>query len=429
MKQRILRRDSLKLSALLVSIGFLACLPTIGAGNRFFVLGGIGVTAVLLLGDLLLRGDFLLKKQKAVRIISKAIRMTLIDWGIVFLFLAGVISTASSFFLKESIYGLFKLAIYFVCYWNFVILTGIKNWNRYLFFAVMCATAWIIIGAMEQALFGAKSLATWQDPQLSFADRINRVYGTLGNPNLLGAYLLLTWPLFMLNGLRQWKCRKGWLNIFFAAILILLEICLIFQTGSRGAWLALAGQLFLLLIFCGCFVSWRWSLSLGGLALTGVIAFFLKKPNFLHRLLSVFSSHDNSSNSFRMHVWDACLHMFAENAFFGVGVGSKSFYEAYGIYMDSGYRSLGAYNLFLEIAVEMGMLGLMALFFLILSVMYQAYRQIKKHQIEGVCLSICLTGVLLSGLFDIIVLRPQIQILILLYLALLRNLSTPQRLL
>ena len=120
----------------------------------------------------------------------------------------------------------------------------------------------------------------------------------------------------------------------------------------------------------------------------------------------------------------SCWHIFKDNILFGIGTGSKAFYDAYGIYMDAKYSALGAYSLILEIMVEMGLLGLLSFIFLLYSLSESAYSFLKNNwNAEKFYILICLialSGLLISSLFDIVILRPQIQTLTCLLIALMR---------
>ena len=92
--------------------------------------------------------------------------------------------------------------------------------------------------------------------------------------------------------------------------------------------------------------------------------------------------------------------------------------------MDAKYSALGAYSLILEIMVEMGLLGLLSFIFLLYSLSESAYSFLKNNwNAEKFYILICLialSGLLISSLFDIVILRPQIQTLTCLLIALMR---------
>ena len=129
------------------------------------------------------------------------------------------------------------------------------------------------------------------------------------------------------------------------------------------------------------------------------------------RIASVFSFWDYSTNVYRLNVWSACLQLLKDNFIFGIGPGNYTFILGYGLYMNSAYNALGAYNVFLEIAVETGILGLF-IFSLILLVsflkLHILYWDGKYIFSLGIFISILI--LLTHGMVDTVFFRPQIFI-------------------
>jgi len=269
-----------------------------------------------------------------------------------------------------------------------------------------------------QLIFGAQSLATWEDPNVN--KKINRLYSLLLNPNLLGAYLLVTWT-FLLYFSKIAFLKKNFLFFLCLFILVLFNLLLIFKTASRGAWLGLFIQLILYFIF---FIQFfKINKLFKSFTIAGLISgffFIFSQQAFYERLTSLFTTYNHSSNSFRMYVWDSCLKMFFDNFFFGIGPGSKSFYQAYSLYMHANYSALGAYSLILEIGVELGILGLISFVFLFLSLLNKLIKNFtfflkpnlsfkkEKELWFNLCLALALSGIFVQNLFDIVILRPQV---------------------
>ncbi len=402
------------LSLLIASI-LLACLPIYGINdNKIFIIGGL----VLLLGSLTIANyrDFKIKTNT----------ISYIDCGVLFLLISCFIAFCASPFLNTSIKGLLKYVIYALYYICFLLLTKNQDNNKILLYSCLIGCFWVCLEGLNQVIFGAKELATWSDPSIPAFEKLNRVYSTLLNPNLLAAYLLPFWGLCFYFAYKAFTDEKNIIKTFLFSIFAFLIIYLISQTGSRGAWLALMGQIgtigLLLFIYLR---SLPIIFIMSFISISGIAYIFMKKA-FLHRLMSIFTGYEDSSNSFRLHVWDACLKMFNDSIFFGIGPGSETFYLVYGAYMHSLYSSLGAYSLVLETAVETGLIGLTSLFILVIACIYSSLKYLKlaKHTKNKLFIIIIFSGLVgwfLSGLFDIVILRPQIQIYIYLWLAILRN--------
>jgi len=179
-------------------------------------------------------------------------------------------------------------------------------------------------------------------------------------------------------------------------------LCIIF-TGSRGGYLGLI-SLFLFGFFISIYYlnykkhvfkslkNLLYIFTLIGivlLALYLVLTFVF--PMFTERLSTIFTLREHSSNSYRLNVWISCLQMFKENWLIGVGPGNETFRLTYGLYMKSGFESLGAYNIFLEFGIEAGIMGLL-IFCLLLLVF------------------LSLIGIITHGMVDTVFFRPQIFI-------------------
>ena len=89
---------------------------------------------------------------------------------------------------------------------------------------------------IRQEFFGVQQLATWNDPSSALAND-TRVYSYLGNPNLLGGYLL---PAIALSvaAVFIWQ---GWIQKTLAVIMVGCNSACLYFTDSRGAWLANGG--------------------------------------------------------------------------------------------------------------------------------------------------------------------------------------------
>lgn len=410
---------------------FLACLPLIGTGendSRKFLLLGIWLIMASAIGAYAFK-KLLIKKEKE----KKSNQLTFIDWSVIVFLLSCLISTAGSIFPRNSLVGTIKYALYIICYFCFSSAffretkeENLININNFLKCSLL-GLFWVCLEGIIQIICGVEPLATWQDPSIANEFKMNRIYSTLLNPNLLAAYLLLFWNIPLYFAFKAFR-KKNLFVSFLYSVFSLVIIYLIIQTGSRGAWIALVGQFcFLCTIALIYFRSPKLIALISGLSGT-IFIYVLSKKAILNRIFTIFSSHNDSSNSYRMNVWDACLRIFYDNPFFGTGAGSETFFLVYGAYMHPNYHALGAYSIFLETAVELGTLGLFSLFLLILGCSYISYKtftQAKElnEKILVLAISASLFGAVLSGLFDIVILRPQVQIFIWMFIAILNSLG------
>jgi putative inorganic carbon (HCO3(-)) transporter len=98
----------------------------------------------------------------------------------------------------------------------------------------------------------------------------------------------------------------------------------------------------------------------------------------------------------------------------GVGIGNTAFRKMYSLYMVSGYEALGAYNIFLEVLAEMGVVGLAAFLGLLVTLVLTAWRTFHAgdHEARWLAAGVLagLAGTLVMGLVDTVFYRPAVQL-------------------
>lgn len=344
-----------------------------------------------------------------------SIKFNSIDFIFICFLLLATISAFSSYFLKESLIGLFKYLIFFIGYFVFknTISNSPKRTLLILFSSLFIFAVIASLIGVYQYVIGVEPLATWEDPNAE--DTHTRVYSTLGNPNLLAGYLLLIIPLgFTLPF--EFKTNNFSKLLFLIGSLIILTS--IIFTGSRGAYIAVLAQMVISTIVIAVLFLKKFKINpFLAIAITfifsvlaiGIIMFLF--PVVKERILTIFTFREHSSNSYRVNVWISCLNMLKDNILIGIGPGNSTFRLGYGLYMISGFDALAAYNIFLEFAVEIGFLGgFLALFIFLISFLKLHVIFWDKGSFLGLGIFISLIGVLLHGMFDTVFFRPQIFI-------------------
>ena len=272
---------------------------------------------------------------------------------------------------------------------------------------------------VRQQFFGVQQLATWNDPNSALAND-TRVYSYLGNPNLLGGYLL---PAIALSiaAVFVWQ---SWIQKTLAAMMVGINSACLYFTDSRGAWLAMAvlvGVLLLLFYFWWQkYLPYFWQLWLLPIVfgtLTGLFIFaFISVEPLRLRLTSIFAGREDSSNNFRINVWEACFRIIKDYPLIGIGPGNDAFNQIYPRYMNSRYPALSAYSVYLEHIVEMGYIGFSCFLWLIAVTLDRGIRQLihlrQSRDIRGIYLigAIAATASLaFHGFVDTVWYRPQIN--------------------
>lgn len=187
-----------------------------------------------------------------------------------------------------------------------------------------------------------------------------RIQGTFTNPNPFGIYLAMIFCYMWGYFLRE---PNRWLII--SSLLILTSLAL---TGSRGSFISLA--ISLPLLFLGMNRKQqivgigRTVLTIvSSLLLTNLVMFAapLLQQRFPQRELFQFLTRPESiiatSGAGRLAFWKVALKLVASNPFIGYGLGTH--YLAYPMqYTGNQWYSRFTHNHYLQIAVELGIIGL-----------------------------------------------------------------------
>ncbi|MDX2104926.1 MAG: O-antigen ligase family protein [Candidatus Melainabacteria bacterium] len=332
-----------------------------------------------------------------------------------------IICAFSSHYLMASLKGLAKVIVYIGSYFLFTaVLQASPKRRLIVLFTLLLNGLALAFYGFYQYKIGVAPLATWEDPSVEGGGG-TRIFATMGNPNLLAGFFTPLVPISLGLSLYFIDLKK---YIPAAASILLcgaLVLAIVF-TGCRGAYIALGACL---MMFGLCVSVWAWKylpavrkyLPVMFLAIIVALALVVwKVPQVQERIGSMFSGRDHSSNSYRMNVWIASLHMFAENWWLGIGVGNEAFRLAYGLYMVSGFDALGTYCVPLEIAVENGIAGVLIFGLLVGLVLLKAHHLFwDKEQNLGAWRFVVLGlagavfALMVHGMVDTVFYRPQVH--------------------
>lgn len=359
--------------------------------------------------------------------------LILLYWGI------STVATALSPVKKEAFLGWGKLTLFLLLFALMARVLRSPRLRSWLITLYLHVALIVSVYGLRQWFFGAAQLATWVDAESSLS-KTTRVYSYLGNPNLLAAYLL---PAIALSLAAIWAWR-GWVPKALAIIMFVINSACLVLTFSRGGWIGFVAIIFtfLLLLFYWWSVHlprfWRtWSLPLviGSLAGVLILAVIFVEP-LRDRVFSIFAGREDSSNNFRINVWTGVINMIRDRPLIGSGPGNDAFNKIYPLYQVSPrYTALSAYSILLEIAVEIGLIGLGCFLWLLTVTFNLGLQQLGRLRAvagrEGFWLMGAIAGMvgLLShGLFDTVWYRPQVNTLWWLVVALIASYYKPDRL-
>ncbi len=227
---------------------------------------------------------------------------------------------------------------------------------------VLSATGVALYGIAMYFLGLGYSSKAWLDDEM-FAGIAGRAVATLGNPNVLGEYLILIIPIAvsMIFGFGEGLRRIP--AVFCTAI---LGACLIL-TWSRGAWLAL---LLAALVFLFVWNKRSLWIIFAGIAALPILPSILPE-SIISRFASIGNMAD-SSTSYRVYIWRATVEMIEDNLVSGIGIGEGSWDAVYPMYSYMGIEAAPhSHNLYLQILLEIGIFGLIV-FAVFLFMLYQS---------------------------------------------------------
>lgn len=244
-------------------------------------------------------------------------------------------------------------------------------------------------------------------------DWVGLAYSTMGNPNFLGTYLVLSIPVPIY--LYFYKGKKYGLLAY--SILFLCLLC----TRTRGAWIGAFVSLLAFLILHQISMGFKrgqWKKVAAVLVSTLLVMVFFVVTSgdvFLSRLFSIFIDFSKIikddetaylGGSYRVYVWGKVLELIRMRPVFGFGIDvmymAMNMYFREQIIADFGrYRNWDkAHNEFLNIAVSSGVFSLLAYLGFLFFLLKKAFRRMKGNP-AFVPLLAAVIGYLTQAMFNI----------------------------
>ncbi|ESA37252.1 bicarbonate family [Leptolyngbya sp. Heron Island J] len=363
--------------------------------------------------------------------------LTPIHLGVTLYWGTMVLATALSPVKAAAVSGLIKLTLNLLLFMLMARVLRQPKLRTGIVSVYVLATLPVAAYGMRQYFFGAEALATWVDPTTNLSGA-TRVYSYLGNPNLLAAYLM---PAVAMS-VSAFLVWPRWTPKLLAAIAFFLNLACLVLSYSRGGWIGLLGLFFVLTILLVYWWSelfppfWkRWALPLLLGVMAGLVVFSaLFVSPVRERVMTMFAWRGDSSNNFRINVWEGAMDMVRARPVLGIGPGNEAFNKIYPLYQRPNYTALSAYSIFLETLVEAGVIGFTAFLWMLGTTFYQGWQQLCRLRMDmdsqGYWLigaiATC-SGMLVHGLVDTVWYRPQVSTLWWLCMAIIASFYIPRR--
>ncbi len=266
-----------------------------------------------------------------------------------------------------------------------------------------------LIGCMQYALAGVLHLSQVPLQLWDFLDSLVfnavganvllhtigiRVAATFSNPNIYAQFIVMATPIvasYAFSG-------KHSPAKLISRICLLMGVAGIVVSFSRGAYLAIAA---IAIVMCIANIRRLVPISMV------VMSVVLLLPESVYARLGSMGNASDVAITERFEVWGIAMDLFFEAPLFGHGIGIGTPLERLG---SLGYNAPHVHNLYLEMLVEGGIVGLLMLFFLLWKLFRIGFDLMihskKTHMYGSAIIAFC-GGFCLCGMVDYPLLTPK----------------------
>ncbi|MBI5199205.1 MAG: O-antigen ligase family protein [Nitrospirae bacterium] len=255
----------------------------------------------------------------------------------------------------------------------------------------------LMLGVFTLSFYGVMEFLQRENRSLTDVIKINSLTVDLG------VYLVLTVPvIFILHGLSNSIKEK-----VFISIVILVSLFALYLTHNRAAWVAFIVQVILL---AGIKRKWKTLSAIILIVVTLIVIVTLTsfKDILIHRvpvLSTTGEMVDRETAQSRLVIWKEGIDKIKAHPFTGIGYGRESFKKAFPdnpvMLGDKGLWH--SHNIFIEIALEIGVPGLIIFLWLLYSLTRTIIKGMKTTGFGKVLMTslfIVLIGFLIRNQFD-----------------------------
>jgi putative inorganic carbon (HCO3(-)) transporter len=267
---------------------------------------------------------------------------------------------------------------------------------------------WSVIGVGIALSIGAFLGVDWSVDKFPIIpsriyEQFSSVVKDTANPNVLAGSLVIVFPFAPSAMMIDWR-GLSWGERVGMILTSIMGMSVLVLTQSRSAVMAVGVIIILILVF-----RWKW----GWLAVSVILIFSMVFIAFLDERtqngISMTALGTLNINQ-RIEIWSRAIFMIRDFPFTGIGMGSfkevVSLFYPFLIYEEAGIAH--AHNLFLQIAVDLGIPGLVAwlsILVVVIGVSWQIYRggiktDEKMFQGIGMGLLCSLAALVTHGMTD-----------------------------
>ncbi len=193
-----------------------------------------------------------------------------------------------------------------------------------------------------------------------------RVYSTMENPNNYAELLVLFMPFMIALFVDE---EKVWFKVLWGMVFALTFVALA-MTYSRSCYVAIAIAIVVFILV----YDYRLILPLAGIV---IIAIPLLPETVMNRILTIGSLED-SSNSYRLYIWDTCMNLIVNYGVSGLGIGPEAFSALYKpVAHTAAIKAPHSHMLYMELVLEYGIVGFVGFFGYLIRVIRNGFGVLK----------------------------------------------------
>lgn len=263
------------------------------------------------------------------------------------------------------------------------VLTDEKKLKRFLVIVFAALVIMSLLG-VYQGVRGVEVDLSLTDTNLN-QGMPGRVFSTVENPNNFAEIIVLFLPLCVAAVL---NIKKLSLKIV-CALALCIPLVALAMTLSRSGWLAMGVAVLVFILL----YNWKLLIPLGVL---GIFAIPFLPQSIINRALTIGSLKD-SSNTYRLLIWDGSLNMLKDYWVSGIGLGPNNFGLFYPSYaLAEAVNARHSHMLYFQVWLEMGIFGFISFLWYGLYVLrstictaYRALTPLTKNTAQACIAAIC----------------------------------------
>lgn len=360
-------------------------------------------TAIAILCCILVLFGTLVKLLRGKRFLKiEPLDLTVIGFLLLLLF-GGVVSLGGI----ASFYDAVVFVLFGIMYFAVTTLIKSSEWLERTLKALMVSALIVSLLGLFEWFLGRQS-TLWQDNEV-FGAISGRIVSLWENPNVLAEFLLVA--VFVSLG-----CLIGFRAVstkILALATLLAAGSSLALTWSRGAWVAAAVALVAMLLI----LSHKTIPLVAVLLIGGAVSLFFLPDSFIARLESIVTFSD-SSVLYRLNIWRGCSALIRKSFLTGIGVGEEAFALGYHGFALPGIEAAPhSHNLFMQILIELGLMGLLLFVGMLLLLWRSAFSFFKARSFQcsqsviALSLLTAVGALLINGLTDYIWYNSRIYLL------------------